>query len=291
MFVPKTFIIGARGFIGNALFRAYNIFYSDLICSDYRFNSSFIKIDLSNFTTINHLNLVHYTYAIIAAGYPNVALCEKNSQLAYQINVKGTIQLAEQLIKRNIVPILFSTDYVFDGKTGNYTETSLINPLNEYGRQKAELEQLLEKNFSGNYLLIRLSKVYGLKKNDGTLIDQMLQSLLAQVPIRAAYDQVFSPVSINDVIDVIIRLQISNARGIYHICGSEIWSRLDLAQFICREIKANTELVIPISLDELDEPFVRPKKTDMISRKIKDLPNQGIRSAVKILIKQYHEEK
>lgn len=291
MSVPKTCIIGARGFIGNALFHAYHTYYPDLIGSDYRCNPSFVKIDLSNFTTINHLNLAHYTYAIVAAGYANIALCEKDPQLAYQINVKGTMKLVEQFIDRNIVPILFSTDYVFDGETGAYNETASINPLNEYGKQKAELEQLLEKKIPGNYILIRLSKVYGLKKGDGTLIDQMIQSLLAKIPIRAAYDQVFSPVSVNDVVNVIIRLQTSNARGVYHVCGPEAWNRFDLAQFICKEIGGDKELVIPISLNDLNEPFFRPKKTDMICGKIKDLPMKSLRSAVHILIQQYYEEK
>ena len=93
-------------------------------------------------------------YAVVAAGMGNPKSCEANPEMSYQCNVTGPIILGKELLKRGILPIFFSTDYVFD-------ETNNVAPLNTYGMQKAELEV---KATQLGALVVRLSKVYGIKK-------------------------------------------------------------------------------------------------------------------------------
>lgn len=164
---------------------------------------------------------------------------------------------------RGIVPIFFSTDYVFDGKKGGYTETSKAHSLNEYGRQKALLQEKLQQACGENFLLIRPSKVYGLEKGDKTLLDEMAQSFIQEKKVRAAYDQIFCPILIDDLVRAVMHLQEKNCRGIYNIAGSDVISRFEIAKALAREMNVDESLVEMISLNDLKEPFLRPTNTSL----------------------------
>src|SRR5262245_5701804 len=71
-------------------------------------------------------------YAVITAGVGNPRKCEANPTASYLCNVIGTLKLGKELLKRGILPIFFSTDYVLN-------DSLEVAPLNAYGRQKAEL--------------------------------------------------------------------------------------------------------------------------------------------------------
>ena len=66
------------------------------------------------------------------AAYTDVAKAEKEKILCYRTNVIGTRNLANWRI-----PMLYiSTEYVFDGEKGNYSEDEIPNPVNFYGLTK-----------------------------------------------------------------------------------------------------------------------------------------------------------
>ena len=184
--------------------------------------------------------------------------------------MEGTLQLARELIKRQITPILFSSDYVFDGKRGDYSETSPLSPINEYGRQKAELERRMEEECRGAYLMLRCSKVYGLEWGDGSLIDQMRGPLLRGERIRAASDQVFAPLFVDDLIAAIEALQEKGCRGLFNLCGPEVWCRLELAYALAEQLGVARELIEPIELADLNCPYGLPKCTTLNCRKFSE---------------------
>jgi len=265
----KTLVIGGCGFIGKSLLKAYQHLNIPASGTHYKESFYYKKLDLCE-PNLDSLDIQanEFSHAIISAGFSNVFFCEKNPQITHQINVRGTLRLIEQLCERNIVPVLCSSSYVFDGILGSYEEAALVNPLNEYGKQKAELEREISLRFDKMVLLLRLGKVFGLEKGDGTLLDEMIKSLLGKKKICAAYDQIFCPIAMDDLIAQIVQLQKINARGLYHVCGDEVWSRLDLAKILCQALCINPDIIEPISLDDLEEAVLRPKRTDMINRKM-----------------------
>jgi dTDP-4-dehydrorhamnose reductase len=288
---PKTFVIGGRGFIGNAFLKTYQRFDPNTLGTHHQEAFPLKKLDLLHLD-LDALRLKpgEYSYAIIAAAIANIPLCEKQPALTHEINVTGTLQLVDQLCRRNITPVLFSSDYVYDGKIGFYDEHSLVNPLNEYGRQKVELEREIAKRFNNQFLLIRPGKVFGLTKGDGTLLDEMAHALNQQKPIRVATDQIFCPISIDDLIKTVIQLQKIGATGVYHVSGNEAWSRQQIAQAVCRALHAPEDLIQPISLDELNEPFVRPKRTNMTNRKVcvaTGCKIESLQSSIETIVRQY----
>lgn len=77
---------------------------------------------------------------VLAAGMANPDLCEDRPGEAYAVNVDGTRNVAEASRGRHLT--FFSTDQVFDGKAGPYSEGDRADPINVYGRTKLEAERI-----------------------------------------------------------------------------------------------------------------------------------------------------
>src|SRR5207249_4766553 len=68
--------------------------------------------------------------------------CEEDPDQAYAVNVEGTRYVAEGAAKHRARIVFYSSDYLFDGKAGPYTEGDPPNPINVYGRNKLEAEHI-----------------------------------------------------------------------------------------------------------------------------------------------------
>ena len=107
------------------------------------------------------------------------------------MNVEDIKRLILGLIELEIKPVFTSTDQVFDGTKGDYSESDSTNPLSTYGQQKVEIELFLS-TLEKEYLLLRLSKIYGIDPDDGTFFSGWLNAIRQGLPIRCAVDERFS---------------------------------------------------------------------------------------------------
>ncbi len=207
--------------------------------------------------------------AMVLTGITKIAICEKDKELSRKINVDGTLELVRQLLSAGIKPIVFSSDIVFDGVTGLYDEDARTNPVNEYARQKAEVEARIKEICKrNNYLIVRLSKTFSLDKGDGTFLDEMASILKSGGVVRAAYDQVFSPLCVLDLVKLVIVLQTKGLTGTININPPEIWSRYDLALTLAKCMGVSSNHIKQISLADLQETFQRPRNTSMKADKV-----------------------
>ncbi len=132
---PKTIIIGAGGFLGKAFLSRYRGILPDTLALAKNANTGgLIHYNLLEPGALpSEITTGTYTDALVLAGISRIKTCEDNMEMTGKVNVTGVLTLMRELVKRQIKPIFFTTDYVFDGTTGSYTETSAFNPLNEYG--------------------------------------------------------------------------------------------------------------------------------------------------------------
>jgi len=262
---PKTIIIGANGYIGKFFHQSYLEFYSDSLGIRRK------DLDLLNPQLKKVLPRGHdYKDALILAGVSKVARCENETNLAKSINVAGIGQLIEQCIDLGVRPVFASTDYVFDGKTGKYTETSSCAPTTHYGKQKLEIEQLLPELCGDNYLIVRFSKVYSSDAGDDSLLNSMAYQLIRQKALKVATDQFFCPTHIDDVLRGVHLIQASGESGVFHVCSDEVWKRYDIAIAIAEELGVSKSLVEPISLLDMDD-IARPLNTSMTPARLKKM--------------------
>jgi dTDP-4-dehydrorhamnose reductase len=237
--------------------------------SSYKDDEHFIKINLLE-PDIRHLNLKSrgYSSALICAAVTKVENCEKNPVQSYAINVEGTLRVIEQLNKEKIHPIFLSSDYVFDGCTGNYSETSPVDPVNLYGTHKATVEKAIPQICGSNYTILRLSKIFSTDCGSSSFLSGMISDIVSGKTVKAAHDQIFCPTFIKDLLHIVLEIQNNNFSGLFNVCSPEIMSRYALAQRIALLCKVDPGNIIRISIDDLNEKFHRPHDTSMICNKI-----------------------
>lgn len=253
---PQCLVVGANGFLGKALVRSWKP------------SLATTKKDLDLLSpTLDSFLIQNETHLIIAGGITKPKACEENPLTSRKINVDGTLKLAALAAERGITPVLFSTDYVFDGKNGPYFESSPHSPLSEYGKQKALLEMTIAEVTKGNYLLLRLSKIYTTTPHDQTLLDEIFFHLQRKERYLAATDQIFCPMHLDDLLVVLERLLQTHKTGIYNVAGKEAVSRYDLAKTICHTLELPDSLISPVSIDSFGKNL-RPKSTILETRKL-----------------------
>jgi dTDP-4-dehydrorhamnose reductase len=267
--VPVTAVFGSGGFIGSSILAGLSLLNPCSVGVSRRRNDGLADFDLAA-PDIRSLGLkkLGVTHAVIAAGVSSVAACELEPARTRAVNVAGTVELARQLREEGVQIIALSSDYVFDGVTGNYDEQSLVNPLNSYGRQKVEMERLLLDSCGDSVLVVRLSKVFDTIRGSGTLLDETVAQLLSGRPVRAAFDQYFCPTFIDDIVAAISFLLTADQSGVLHCCAPTKVNRHDLALMLAHAFGYSDESVEKISLRDLGEPFLRPLDTSMVSARL-----------------------
>ncbi len=257
-------IIGSHGFIGKHLAKSIQPkYYTSRKGGPY-------TLDLAK-PSLKTLPLNEISHGIIAAACTNIPYCEKFPQETHQINVQGTLDVVKELVDHGTFPIVLSSDYVFDGVKGDYTEASPLSPINSYGKQKAELECRIGEITNGNHLILRLSKIYSLERDDGTLLDEMASTLNKGLPLQVATDQIFCPLSIIDLVKIVLQLIENNHVGLYNLGSLDKVSRFHLAKTLASALKLPSTKVIPIQLNSLNPSFSRPLNTSLCSEKIFNL--------------------
>ncbi len=260
----KTAVIGASGYIGAHLLSTYRKVFPDCIGTSFsKQGAGLISFDLRH-PDINPLRLKEtgHEAVLIASAMPNVGWCEAHPQESYELNVRGTLALVEALAKESITTIFLSSDYVFNGETGSYTDTAPTSPITVYGQQKAFVEQELP-NITDQYAVFRLSKIYGTIWQDNTLLDQMAAALLKGQPLSVAVDQFFSPTHVDDVVAMALYAQQIGAKGVVNLCHANCYSRHQLAMKLVDALNLSPSLIHAVHLHDIPSMENRPLNTSL----------------------------
>jgi dTDP-4-dehydrorhamnose reductase len=272
--LPRLAVLGADSFVGKTLYQYCLEKGIDVIGTSRRAHSALNYLDfLAPNLQFMDKNVTH---AIITAARPVLSDCEKDPDGTFAMNVTGTKKVIEQLWDLGITPVFFSSDYVFAGKEGIlYKEESEYGPSTEYGKQKMTVEKFLrEQNYP--YLIVRLSKVYGLQKGDGTLLDNMASRLKSDEVISMVSNQWFCPIWVRDIASGIVFLAKNDIHGIIHFCSSELLSRYDISMLLVEQMRLPKTQVMPMNVHDLPDKVDRPQCLMMSNEKWLSLANASL---------------
>jgi len=170
MIKQRILIFGSNGMLGQRVVELYkNINNIELLLASFEDESFFSnyeyqKIDLSDKKSIKKIITNFYPDTIInTAAYTNVDGCETEKELSWKINVSGVEYIAKYASAFGAHLIHISTDYVFDGKNGPYSEMDKVNPISYYGRGKLASENVLLSS-QVDSTIIRTNVLYGAAK-------------------------------------------------------------------------------------------------------------------------------
>ncbi len=171
--------------------------------------------------------------------------------------------------------IFFSTDLVFDGRTGGYKETDTPSPIMAYGAMKAEAEVEVHVENPGA-AVIRASLFVG---ESGVMLRPAYEceNLLRGQPATLYRDEYRSPTHVDDVARAAWDLARHDYAGVFHVAGPDRLSRVELGKLLCKIFRLDASL-----LREGASPPDRPKDTSLDGRRTNELLGWAPRSLVQI---------
>ena len=264
----RVTIFGATGLLGKALMREW----TDDDLSGLGSKDADIR-DPKQIS--NAIERTRPDWIILAAAYADVDGCERNRELAFEVNCHGALNVA-QAAKQFASRLLFlSTDYVFDGaKTSPYETDDPRAPLNVYGWSKAEAEVQISQLLP-ECCILRTSWLFG--TGGKCFPDTILNLAATRSAIDVVNDQRGSPTYAADLARTVIQLCRASAKGIVHAvnCGSCSW--FEFAREIVATARLTTTMVRPITSEHFVRPAQRPKYSVLSNKSLEkygiEMPN------------------
>jgi len=217
-------ITGANGTLG----RAFGL-RCDLRGLAYRLLTR-AELDIADPLSVQTALARENCWALVnAAGYVRVDDAEREPDRCRRENTEGAAVLAEACGARDIALVSFSSDLVFDGRqTSPYNESDQPDPINIYGRSKAESEQRVLA-VHPDALVVRTSAFFG-PWDEHNFVTLALRSIAAGQRFAAADDTIVSPTYLPDLVDACLDLLIDGEKGIWHLASRGALTWADLAR-------------------------------------------------------------
>lgn len=183
------------------------------------------------------------TLVINCAAYTNVDKCEEETAAATAVNGTLVGHLAKACRRANAALVHYSTDYVFDGKTGRpWRADDPTEPLSAYGKSKLLGEQLLREHAPARWVIARTQWLYG--PTGKNFVETILAAARAGKPLKVVDDQVGSPTYTSHLAEATLAVLDKGGQGVWHLSNAGQTSWFGFTQQIVKEFS-----VIPTSLD------------------------------------------
>ncbi len=197
------------------------------------------------------------------AALTDVDKCETEKADAVKINVEGTRLAARAAVRIGSAFFYVSTDYVFSGSKGLYTEDDPTDPINFYGLTKLQGER--EVIASGaRYLIARPSVIYGARPASGKVNFALwlIGSLAKSSSVKVISDQYVSPTLNTSLAEMLLAACEQGLTGIYHMSGATRVSRYDFALRLAEAFGFDQSLIEKASLSDFQSKWKARRPAD-----------------------------
>jgi dTDP-4-dehydrorhamnose reductase len=259
----SAIIIGASGFVGSYLLEIFRA--SHTVVGTFATDSlpGLLPLDITNGTAVRNC-FDRYTPEVVLcpAARPHVEGCERDPSTTRRINIEGLANVVGECRRVSAQLVFFSSEYVFDGASGPYSEDDATNPINEYGRQKLKAENLIRESLRDS-LIVRISAPYGWERRGKNFVMQMLHRAQAAEAIQVPDDQVITPTYIRDLAGAVHSLVGLGKTGIFHVAGGECMVRTDFARLVAQTFGLPPGMVQPVPTAAMNLAAPRPRSAGL----------------------------
>jgi dTDP-4-dehydrorhamnose reductase len=216
---------------------------------------------------------------VSAAAYTSVDQAESEPDLAYAVNARGPVAVAQAARVLDVPLVHLSTDYVFDGSSSRpYVEQDATGPTTVYGASKLAGEEGVLGTHD-NSAVLRTAWVYS--PFGSNFVKTMLRLAESRDEVRVVADQIGNPTSALDIADAVLAV-IANLnerkdaeyRGLFHMTGSghATWAELATAVFErSAEHQGPTATVTPIASADYPTAARRPANSRLDCSKLESV--------------------
>ncbi|HEY4359039.1 MAG TPA: SDR family oxidoreductase [Acidobacteriaceae bacterium] len=265
---PQSLVVGTSGQVGAALAAVLgeNVLPANRLASENALQVDLVALAERPQLAAELLAPLHLSAVYCVGGATDVERCESDHTWAMQTNCFGPAALAAA--SRDLPFVYFSTEYVFDGTDGPYSETSATHAISVYGKSKLEGEQRV-LDAHPNPLIVRTTVVYGPDRQGKNFLYTLRRLLSSGQPMRVPADQISSPTYNVDLAHATAELVELGASGIFNVCGPEIVSRYDFALQAAEILGLDASRIQPVTTAELNQKAPRPLRAGMLIDKLR----------------------
>jgi dTDP-4-dehydrorhamnose reductase len=207
---------------------------------------------------------------IHTAAMTNVDTCESDLVGCELLNVKAVAYIIDACEKHKTFLCHLSTDFIFDGEAGPYSEEDLPNPISVYGESKLKAEQLIQAS-TIRWAIARTVLVFGIVSDMSrtNIILWVKKSLEEGKEINVVTDQFRTPTLAEDLAIGCWLIAQKEAEGIFNISGEELLTPYEMAIKTAEFYHLSKDLIKPADSSNFSQPAKRPPRTGFILTKAK----------------------
>lgn len=273
--MPKRLLVtGARGFVAGRILdqatHSWEIHALSREISSHKPVSvnwhSMNPFSSSQLTAI--FNQIKPHSVIHTAAMADIDYCEAHQQEAELINIEFTRVLAECCQKNKTRLVYLSTDNVFDGVRGFYSEEDTPNPVNFYGKTKLAAEETVTQLLD-SFVIARVALVMGLPiiGHGNSFLARMLDVLGSGRQLSVPDEEIRSPIDVITLAQALLELVENDFSGILHLAGNDILNRFEMAQKIAMQFGYSSSDVVPGDPTGLPGRAPRPRDVSLNNKK------------------------
>lgn len=278
-------ITGANGMLGEEcvklLSRQHNIIATDQQDGlTYKSDVAYQILDITDRQAIARITEKYQPETVInCAAFTDVDGSEIQRESAWRVNAGGVENLIAVLHNTPCRLIHISTDYVFDGTAGPYSEEQTPKPINYYGQTKLDSEKIIE-NSNLPWTIIRTNVLFGnTTMQKASFVRWVTEKLSRFETISVVNDQYGNPTWSYGLAEAIAKVIENDVRGLYHYAGEDYLNRFEFALKIAEIYGLNPLLIRKTTTRSLHQIAPRPFKAGLICdkiRKVLDVPFYSI---------------
>ncbi len=254
----QVLIIGASGFIGRHLFHyckrngisVAGTYYKNKISDEY------IYFDINNQGFSDLMKKVaekmdcRELRVILCSADTDMDSCKMNEKSSYVLNVQNTKKLLYEIRQSGIKTAFLSSEAVFDGEKGMYSEKDETNPVTVYGKQKREVENYIVKTMK-DALIFRISRAVGSSFGEADIFDDFYKKIRDGRKILCLRNQSFCVTEVDDIASAIILALDKDLQGIYNISSKNYVSRYELALLYAEKVFQGNAGTLEVEYSEM----------------------------------------
>jgi dTDP-4-dehydrorhamnose reductase len=267
----KILITGANGLLGQKLIDLYLTKPDKTLIATakgdcrypHRNNFIYASLDITNQQEVEEvINRFQPDCVINTAAMTNVDACETEKEACDALNVEAVKYLADACKKANAHFIHISTDFIFDGENGPYSEEAEALPLSYYGWSKLKGEDMV-KTHTDSWAILRTVLVYGVvhDMSRSNIVLWAKGALEKGQTINVVDDQFRTPTLAEDLALGCFLAEDQKAQGIYNISGKDFMNIFELVNAIANYYELDAILIKRSSSTNLNQPAKRPPIT------------------------------
>jgi dTDP-4-dehydrorhamnose reductase len=282
--MKKLLVIGANGFLGRKILykfkEIFEIYAADLNTSGIPTEFNPIKMDITDKVEVKKIiSDISPNLTILTAAMTNVDACEDFFDKAHNINTLGPLYVAESIKKIDGRLIHISTDFIFDGKKGDYKESDEFSPLSRYGKTKlaGEIKILAQKITA---LICRTSVLFGWPESDqnDNFFSWAYKSLSQNKKLTIIDGQITSPTLVDDLVEFLFSVSNFSESEIYHTTGPESISRYKFISKLIDVFEFDPNLLIKVN--KFNQKAQRPENSSLNTSKIQNINKYKFKNIV-----------